>query len=290
MYKENQQLELYGVRNAAALGTLAEKLERLKEALTSAKKGAEDNVRALQGQVDVSNTLRGKIDDLTDAWKEFLVEFGRTGLIKDVFSFISDSLSAITAQLREIRGLRTDTDVDTTDPASLRKRINELNEIIATKVKAREPFRTDNPGEQGTFSLEEKFGLIGESYRKFWTDVTGFQRQVKERDALMKIYKALTETAENIPGKDAPSIGSIHDEFLKILAREKDKKKGKGDQFKGFMGLTEAWKNLILDELDDKDKEFKTLKDIHNAEIEGNDHLAGIHDAVKGIRMGAILG
>lgn len=278
-----KELELYGVRNAAALGTLAEKVDRLKAAIASANQGASENIKLMGGQYDVTRSLRGGIDNLTDAWKRFLFEFTNTAHVSGFFNFLSDNLDALAFQLREIRGL-TFSNVDPSRPESIRKRISEIDKE-QNQIDMR-----DDPGWKQLKSLGGlDFGNFIDNFLKAKADRLGFERLTRERISLFNLLERLEERKKVEDERKRPGEGAIRNEFQWLLDQEKKKKKEK-THFEGFMGLEEAWKNFLLDKIEGKNKEFKKLEDIHDEAIEQNEHLEEAVAAIKNIRVGAILG
>lgn len=275
-----KELELYGVRNAAALGTLAEKVERLKEALDSANKGSKENVKLLINQWDRAHSLAGKIDDMSDSWKRFVDVFSNTALIGGAFNFISNSLDAITNQLREINGLKLDIDVDFSDINSIKAREAQLGRQIREMDQARN--LNANPVARWVKSNAPTFVrdyLM--AYMRLGTDIEGRSKLIRERSMLNRIIQRMEKQDEEKKKEPIPEA-ELRREF-NIIRSAEDEKKGRGrqDQFRGFMDLTEAWKNLILDRMEGKDRSFEALQDIHQEAAEIN---AGVDDVASILR------
>lgn len=263
-----KDLELYGVRNAAALGTLAEKVDRLKEALGSANTGLRENSRLLQNQWDVANSLRGRIDDLTDSWKRFYTTIGNTEVLGRWFSVYSHFLDAISSRIEALSGGKT-LDVDVTNLKSVSSKITELRELI----RASQP----KEGIKDSDSWIKKWiaGVLG------FADEVGGTRENKRQLALLeKIQNALVAKDKFEAELKKPISDNELRRELNII-RAADEKKGSKDKFSGFMGLTDAWKNLILDRMEGKDKSFEKLEDIHDEAAEIN---AGVDEVASILR------
>jgi TP901 family phage tail tape measure protein len=300
-----EKLELYGVRNAAALGTLANKVDRLKEALDSANKGAEENIRLLEGQWAVMNSINGKIDDLDDAWSNLMVTMGDTSVIQNTFSVFTEGLNELARRIAKIKGLQH-TEIDINDPQSIGNRIKELREIIRGSelqrkigMEQRHGFEFEGPGgSRMRFGLPKWLNKLIDKDVESLHNITGVNQARKELAFLEKFLSRIQEKNENkasgvearIKEMTRPSTPAVRQEFENILKRanEEKGKKERADSFRGFMGLTEAWKNLFLDR--NKDKEFKELQGIHNEAAEANDHLDDIATKLGNLQFGAILG
>jgi len=282
-----KNLELYGVRNAAALGTLANKVDRLKEALNSANVGSEKNVKLLINQWDRANSLAGKIDDLTDSWKRFVYELSNTNAIGSIFSYISNSLDAIANQLREINGLKEGIDVDFSDLSSIKAREAQLGRQIADLEKARN-LEANPIARWLKHNAPTPVRDYLMNFMRMGTDIEGRSKLIRERTLLNRIIERM-EKQEKEKEKPKISDAELRREFNIINAAEEEKKKKGTDHFKGFMGLTEAWKNLILDRLDGKDKSFETLQDIHKETVEQNEHLGAINETLRNRTFAAVL-
>jgi len=304
-----KELELYGVRNAAALGTLAEKVDRLKEALSSASIGLNENTKLLEGQFAVTDSLRGKIDDMSDAWNRFLFTIGNTDAIKSTFTFFSNLLNETSRQIMQLDGLwknfGSDKIVDFSDPASIGQRIAELERRLEkgfhkegrrfnwTALGGRTPgLGNDNPF---IMWMEEFTKSRAEFVNNVTLDKPGV---IKELSVLRKALERLNKfeeiknkkiEPEKLGQKEVPSFPEIMKEFNILKAQDEKKKKKRDPAFEGFMGLTEAFKNRILDMQNDEKVKIKALNDIHKEAIEQNDHLEDMTQILRTRTFPAVL-
>lgn len=128
-----KDLEISGVRNASAIFALSTNLHILDEAMQNANAGFQNNILLQQQVIAKTETLQGHLNNLSNAWNEFLFAVGTSGIVIEALERITDALKTIDELLGTGRQ-----GIDVSKPAPLLAEINRLKAALDLVIKEQE--------------------------------------------------------------------------------------------------------------------------------------------------------
>lgn len=291
------KLGISGKNTAAGIIALVGNLAQLKEAFHVSAVGAKENVLLTQQMAANALTLSAKVADLEKNWELFLASLGNTSIIKNTVDELKDLLKVMTDITNFIQGktgglaASGDKDAIIARMKAIMKELDEEKRFNAEGDKL--IWRAGN--------LEIPIGRIIQNImfgRGFFGsgNATYHKNLVDELIKLTKVLQDLNKAEEDKKkgvkkeDKKPPTAADAANEFNKLWkADEKEKKhshsmKHPDGIFSGFMDLTTAWKNLILQTMQNEgadNPQLKKLEDIWKEEAVGNDLLGQIDNTLK---------